>query len=82
LKKAKPQKKRLVPCLESRKIGFLKVNGKCGGTILLRRVKKEARGMQTIMNLPVTFKEDVVDHYTVIVFKESVPEQVLPLKEP
>ncbi|NIO19845.1 MAG: hypothetical protein GTN76_03675 [Candidatus Aenigmarchaeota archaeon] len=44
--------------------------------------REEEGGMQTIMNLGVTFKEDVVDNYTVTVSKESVKEEVLPIKEP
>ena len=48
----------------------------------VKRGEKEERGVQTVINLVVTFKEDVVDNYTVTVSKESVQEKVLPIKEP
>lgn len=48
----------------------------------VKRGEKEERGIQTVINLVVTFKEDVVDNYTVTVSKESVQEEALPTKEP
>lgn len=48
----------------------------------IKRGKEEARSIQTVMNLAVKFKEDVVDNYTITVSKEPVKEEALPIKEP
>lgn len=81
-KKGETTKKEVRSVLGEPKDKLFESEGEVWKYHFVKTGREEEGGIQTIMNLGITFKGDVVDNYAVTVSKEAVQEEVVPIKEP